>query len=214
MKRLYVVFFILFIGVIYWNTRDKRAKVEADPPESTMSKKEDQITEKDSAQLDPSQYSTWHKITEKPHFAPGKIIAVCAPKYAKSDDNTDKNGPHDLKPINIYLNDVGFKAYQKKEKIYPEGTVIVKEKLDSNLKPLAIGAMIKGEDKIWQYYFKDKEIELGRLESCVQCHTGKTATDEVFGYWAHKEINENKIPNQTIVPQNQEKNVPNEKNTK
>lgn len=156
------------------------------------------VSPKVSNQRDPANYKSWHKVTQEPHMAISHIVTKCAPRRSNDEMDLDKTDPHVKKPINIYLNEKGFEAYVKNMD-YPPGSVIVKEKLDGNLQPFSIGAMIKQEDGIWHYYYKDTKIVQGRINTCVECHTRNDAKNEVFGFWS-KPINEenrkmNKVKN-------------------
>jgi hypothetical protein len=99
------------------------------------------------------------------------------------------------------MNEPGARAFAERKRIYPEGSVVVKEKHFHEYQGPngrdagggdGVGGMIKraaGFDPKhgdWEYfYFADpKRIESGRIASCVQCHAAAGETDHVFGTWA------------------------------
>ena len=131
----------------------------------------------------PENYLSWEKVTKQPHMASSRTIALCAPATFP-DQEKEALGPHYQKPINIYLNEPALNAL-KNNLPYPPNSAIVKEKLDDKYNPISIGAMVKKPDGLWEYYYNDKEVVRGRIETCVNCHSSKSATDEVYGYWKY-----------------------------
>lgn|SRR5262249_6980976 len=130
-------------------------------------------------------YRSWTRVNSEPAMMDAATAAMCA-RAVKSEN------PHQNKFINVFVNVVGKQAmlYQKTPR-FPEGTVIVKEKLpaaDSN-KPEALTVMLKHaegynpEGGDWEYLVMSGDgaavISRGRNESCQRCHTLYKNTDFV-----------------------------------
>jgi hypothetical protein len=141
--------------------------------------------------LDPSRapeirgYRSWTRVNTEPAMMDAATAAMCA-QMVKGPN------PHQNKFINVFVNDLGKQAmlFQKTPR-FPEGTVIVKEKLpaaDSN-KPEALTVMLKHaaeynpEGGDWEYAVLSGDgsavISRGRNESCQRCHTLYKNTDFV-----------------------------------
>lgn len=110
-------------------------------------------------------------------------------------------GPHSDGLIKVYMNDLAKKSYGESTRPYPEGAVIVKEKLnyvitsdndeDPSLEMTGLGGMIKRHEGYdpehgdWEYFYADGETNLqrGRIGTCVDCHDNASDRDYVFGKW-------------------------------
>lgn len=140
-------------------------------------------------------YETYIKVTDKAVYVNPELAIQC---IAVSEDQIraariDK-GPHADSAIHIFMNESAFRAFPEKDGLYPEGSVIVKQKLRSGWRDTAagVGGMVKrapgfdADHGDWEYfYFEDKsKIESGRLATCVQCHAKAAGTDYVFGTWS------------------------------
>ncbi|QOV90936.1 cytochrome P460 family protein [Humisphaera borealis] len=110
-------------------------------------------------------------------------------------------GPHAHSTIRIYMNALAADAFPRSKNAYPVGSVIVKEKsplwyTDASDKqitlPAGVGGMIKrapGYDPKygdWEYFYAEEnaKTEVGRIDSCRDCHSGASSRDYVFGQWA------------------------------
>ena len=101
------------------------------------------------------------------------------------------------------MNDAASATFGRPNTIYPVGSIIVKEKKASAYRSATqpqrwtaandgVGGMIKrppGYDPThgdWEYfYFEDaSKIEHGKMTSCIQCHSGASSKDYVFGGWS------------------------------
>jgi hypothetical protein len=123
-------------------------------------------------------YRDWKPTTDRPIIVPPQISAACAPAARPEERN-----PHELRSILVYVNPTGRAAYDRKTS-FPDGTVIVKEKLGRTPddKTLQLGVMIK-HGKSWEYSYIETDGTLAageRLLHCARCHAG-AKNDSVFG---------------------------------
>ena len=113
----------------------------------------------------------------------------------------EKGNPHRDKFITVYVNDIGRHAMmQEKVPRFPQGSVIVKEKLPSqdSSTPELLTAMTKREPGYdpqngdWEYMALDgtgKSVQArGKLESCQACHMMVKATDYVSRNYLPREV--------------------------
>ena len=146
-------------------------------------------------QVDPVKeiagYRNWARVNPEPQLMPDQVSVLCAaPAPIKA---FDPSNPHRHKYITVYVNDTGRKAMlEQKKPAFPEGSVIVKEKLSekSSPTPELLTVMIKrGKDfnpnsGDWEYMVVDgtaTNIQAqGKLENCQSCHSAKPGTDYVF----------------------------------
>jgi len=135
-------------------------------------------------------YKKLNKMTKSPVFVNPQIAVLCtAPSKATIDNIKKEKGPHAMASVLMYMNDSAAKAFKTKPFKFPEGAVIVKDKLTLSR---GVGGMIKrhkGYDPKngdWEYFYFNKpdKIQSGKIESCIKCHSAKSKTDYVFGDWA------------------------------
>lgn len=168
----------------------------------------------DAAPADPPRvgsvsrnYKSYKLITPEPVEVDPELAARCA-GVTESDVRAarKRDGVHAFATVSIYMNEPAARAFAQRERTYPEGSVVVKEKHFHEYQGRngreagggdGVGGMIKrtaGFDPKhgdWEYfYFADpKRIESGRIASCVQCHAAAAETDHVFGTWARRHEN-------------------------
>jgi hypothetical protein len=106
-----------------------------------------------------------------------------------------KRNPHAATYITVYVNNAGRKAMFAKElKRFPEGSIIVKEKIENSSEgrtPLLYTIMTKRESGYnpavgdWEFSVvsgNGTQLEAsGKLENCQACHITKSDSDFVFG---------------------------------
>ena len=93
--------------------------------------------------------------------------------------------PHSDRYSNVYVNEAGATTMaQEGERLFPEGSIIVKEKLlqADDSQAVAIGIMIKHEDGYnpeggdWEYAYWEGEGSIQReteqVHHCQDCHIG------------------------------------------
>jgi hypothetical protein len=147
-------------------------------------------------------YHEYRKVTPEPVTVNFELSLLCRGVY-KHDivEARRKTGPHAYSSVLIYMNEPGASAFKEKSGRYPVGAVVIKEKArlaywvgrerDVVREPDGVGGMVKRapgynpEHGDWEYfYFEDpKQIESGRIESCVNCHAAAKDRDFVFGDW-------------------------------
>src|SRR6185369_6763673 len=71
-----------------------------------------------------SGYRKWTRVNPQPVMVPAKVAQLCAPAFAP----TSPHAPD--KYITVYVNDIGRHAMmEEKTPHFPQGSIIVKEKL-------------------------------------------------------------------------------------
>jgi len=143
-------------------------------------------------------YRSWSKVNSEPHFAPLLSAAACAPAYLPTTKGKD---PHGAKYVTVYVNNIGRQAMlEQRDPKFPEGSVIVKEKLpdQSSQTPELMTVMIKRGKGFnpasgdWEYMVVDgtgtKVLEQGKLESCQTCHTVSPSSDYIFRTYLPNEV--------------------------
>lgn len=151
-----------------------------------------------SASVHPAQpvqqiagYRNWTRVNAEAQLMPDQVSLLCAAPFPIKAD--DPSNPHRHKYITVYVNDTGRKAMlEQKNPAFPEGSVIVKEKLPerSSPTPELLTVMIKRGKGFnptsgdWEYMVVDgtgtKIQAQGKLENCQSCHSAKPDTDYVF----------------------------------
>lgn len=139
-------------------------------------------------------YKNWTKVNSTPQLMPDVVAMSCVLYKSRSGERVDsKTSPHLEKYITVYVNDIGRKAMlEQKNPKFPEGSVIVKEKLpdEQSQTPELLTVMIKQqkgfnpESGDWEYMVASGDgtrIEgRGNLANCQACHFNKQATDYIF----------------------------------
>ena len=139
-------------------------------------------------------YKSWTKVNSTPQLMPERVAISCSlwlsPKRVVVDGETN---PHRDKYFTVYVNDIGRRAMlEQKNPKFPEGSVIVKEKLpdETSQTPELLTVMIKQkkgfnpESGDWEYMVVDgtgTKIEgRGNLQNCQACHFANEKTDYIF----------------------------------
>ncbi len=94
--------------------------------------------------------------------------------------------------IHLYVNTLADDIISQNRRTFPEGSVIVKEKLSQEGMVTGVGGMIKRsssyDDKSgnWEYFYSEpgKGFANGRLKKCADCHIDVRDRDYVFNVWA------------------------------
>ena len=148
-------------------------------------------------------YTSYHKVTDEEVRVNPELATRCAPITKELVETLrTRHGPHAHTSILVYMNAPAAQVFSRGDKVYPVGSVIVKqkrilgfydEKIGKNVSSAenGVGGMVKraaGYDPAhgdWEYfYFEDKsKIQAGHIQSCVQCHEGAKDKDYVFGTW-------------------------------
>ena len=145
-------------------------------------------------------YKNWTKVNSVPQLMPDVVAMSCVLYRSPSGEIVDsKTNPHLKKYITVYVNEIGRKAMLEQQKPqFPEGSVIVKEKLpdETSQTPELLTVMIKqkkgfnSESGDWEYMVVNGEgtqaEERGNLENCQACHFNKQETDYIFRTYLSK----------------------------
>lgn len=136
-------------------------------------------------------YRQWTRVNPIPAVFPSKIAIQCAMPTA-AQLSMEQGNPHRDKFIAVYVNDTGRQPMmQQKFPRFPQGSVIVKEKLASkdDTQPELLTVMMKRERGFnpengdWEYMVVDgsgKSVQArGKLEKCQACHTMASDKDYV-----------------------------------
>lgn len=137
-------------------------------------------------------YRQWTRVNPQPVLLQLNVAQACAIATLTPPEK-QKRDPHKDKFITVYVNPLGTKAMmQEKNPRFPQGSVIVKEKLPSkdSSSPELLTVMIKREAGFnpengdWEYMAVDGAVKTvqarGRLENCQACHTIVKDTDFVY----------------------------------
>jgi hypothetical protein len=148
-------------------------------------------------------YRTFRTMTKESILVdPGLAMLCRGARQVEVEAARKVSGPHAHTAVNIFMNSVATDAFGKANATYPVGSIIVKEKKAlgywSATQPSemakandGVGGMIKrppGYDPThgdWEYFYFEEanQIESGKIDACIQCHSG-AAKDYVFGAWA------------------------------
>lgn len=145
-------------------------------------------------------YKQWTRVNPTPAVLHSQLALDCAAPTAKR-SRMEEGNPHRDKFITVYVNDIGRHAMMlEKVPRFPQGSVIVKEKLPSknSSAPELLTVMTKREPGYdpqngdWEYIALDgagKSVQArGKLESCQACHMMVKATDYVSRNYLPHEV--------------------------
>ncbi len=143
-------------------------------------------------------YRSWTKATKAPQdMSPALAMSCIGPMKWNRSDN-----PHVKKVFVVYVNKIGAKAmFKRGTTVFPNGTVIVKEKYDRTdlavqtkpqsmtydrklkptAKPLLLTVMVKIRGN-WEYFSAggDGKVQKGSSVPCRNCHEFSKSNDFVF----------------------------------
>ncbi|MGH9760808.1 MAG: cytochrome P460 family protein, partial [Blastocatellia bacterium] len=137
----------------------------------------------------PKDYRTWTRVNAEPYRMSAAVAAQCAAA------TPGQMSPHlDIGAyVNVYVNEKGRAAMlQPGRVVFPEGTLIVKEKLldSASSDPVLLTVMRKRakgynpEIGDWEFAVLDGKAQTiqanGKLGNCMQCHKAARASDFVF----------------------------------
>jgi len=140
-------------------------------------------------------YKSYRAMTKEPVHVEHRMSMLCDGGGVSNEEIRRRiSGPHASAAISVYMNDPAAGAFESPGAMYPEGSIIVKEKRrgrDASLLT-GVGGMIKrapGFDPDhgdWEYFYYENPatIQSGKIASCVECHARAKSTDYVFGFWA------------------------------
>jgi len=144
----------------------------------------------DAAQL--KDKALWTRINDEPYYLTKNLDISCVLPTAADYARQKKNNPHASTFITVYVNKTGKDAmYTSQSPRFPEGSIIVKQKLDSKeRKPLLYTIMRKREPGYnpqvgdWEFSVVGANgtemMGRGKIENCQSCHVGEGTSDFVF----------------------------------
>ncbi|HET9711492.1 MAG TPA: cytochrome P460 family protein [Pyrinomonadaceae bacterium] len=138
--------------------------------------------------------SLWTKVNAEPYRISVAVDTLCRAPTADDYAPFRKSNPHAASFITVYVNNIGREAmFAKQVQQFPEGSVIVKEKISTyreGSKPLLYTLMRKREPGYnpevgdWEFSVvaaDGKQVEaVGKIESCQFCHKNKKDSDFIF----------------------------------
>lgn len=137
-------------------------------------------------------YRSWPLLTTEAHRVSPALAIQCAPVTPEQLERERKiHGPHADRWIKVYANPIAAAALRDKNvTVFPEGAVIVKEKLrapqDTN--PEGVAFMTKRSTKDfpksdgWEFSFRPAGTAAA-YEGCIACHRAGGKKDFVFGQY-------------------------------
>ncbi len=137
-------------------------------------------------------YRTFKRLTKQPHLVAPLTAALCTtPRPEVVEREKNATGPHYQNSIHLYANALAEESITRRLLAFPEGAVIVKEKLNGQEGADGVGGMIKrapGYDPSngdWEYFYADGAtgFSTGKLQNCITCHAQARATDYVYSVW-------------------------------
>ncbi|HEX5874817.1 MAG TPA: cytochrome P460 family protein [Pyrinomonadaceae bacterium] len=145
-------------------------------------------------------YRGWTRVNPEPVVLPSHLARMCFAPTAKQLELEESN-PHKDKFITVYVNEIGKETMMEKlEGVYPQGSVIVKEKLarkDSS-SPELLTVMIKREHGYnpqygdWAWMVVDGSgtsvLARGKLTNCQGCHEQYKGGDYVSRKYLPEEL--------------------------
>ena len=144
----------------------------------------------DAAKL--NDKSLWNRVNDEPYYLTSNLNIQCAAPTAADYKRQRENNPHKSAFITVYVNSAGKDAMlTQKSPRFPEGSVIVKQKLDAKeRKPILYTIMRKREAGYnpqlgdWEFSVVGANgtevLAKGKLENCQSCHLGEGTSDFVF----------------------------------
>ena len=138
--------------------------------------------------------TAWTQVNADPYYISTAVDILCRAPTAADYESERKRNPHAATYITVYVNNAGREAmFSKESQRFPEGSVIVKEKIGTHFedrKPLLYTLMRKREPGYnpavgdWEFSVvaaNGTQLEAtGKLENCQACHIGKKDSDFVF----------------------------------
>ena len=135
-------------------------------------------------------YRTWARVNSNPYLMNARAATACAPSMPLP---AGAKNPHQDKFVTVYVNDIGRQAMlEMKSPNFPEGSIIVKEKLDlpASEAPELLTVMLKRgkgynpDSGDWEFMVTDGAGTTvrarGKLDNCQTCHMSRPKTDYIF----------------------------------
>jgi hypothetical protein len=160
------------------------------PPEETPEERVERVI---------SKAASFVRMTEEPVYTNPFLARLCIGVSQELFETVEQShGSHTHSAISITMNEAAAGAFRSGSSQYPEGAIILKHKdllslRDAERQSHGTGGMIKRETGYdthngdWEYFYVDeeKQITVGRLGNCIDCHANASDRDYVFGDWAN-----------------------------
>lgn len=140
-----------------------------------------------------TSYRSWELLTPAPRAVPYDVSLLC---MIPTDDQMKmagkKHGIHAWRWIKVYANPTAAAAWRdERVKVFPVGSMIVKEKLTARDDSEAEGVAFmvkhpKGRfDKSggWEFIYKPGSTRQSSYDGCINCHRVGGKRDYVFGQY-------------------------------
>jgi hypothetical protein len=137
-------------------------------------------------------YREFKRLTAQPRYVAPLTALLCTfPGKELLEKESALTGPHTRVSVHIYANTIADGAVTANAAEFPEGAVIVKEKLGRDAAVTDVGGMIKRAEGYdpkngdWEFFFftPGGDFATGKLENCIGCHNGGKR-DHVFSVWS------------------------------
>jgi hypothetical protein len=149
-------------------------------------------------------HKKWTKVNSVPQFMPAEVSALCAEARFTPVSNSTHGDKSKDKYFTVYVNEIGREAMlTQKAPQFPEGSIIVKEKLTDrkSTTPELLTVMIKQkkgsnpETGDWEYMVTDgtgtRVDARGYLQNCQTCHVGQKGGDYIFRTYLEEDTKKN-----------------------
>ena len=142
-----------------------------------------------------SLYKSFDRLTAEPMSVSPELSAQCMSILQKRRaPEAEPSNPHANALVHVYSHAVDPSVFASPERRFPVGTIVVKEKLASDLTAEGVGGMQKMEPGYdpeggdWLYFYGSRSAGFtsGRLENCRSCHLGARASDFVYFVSGHE----------------------------
>src|SRR5258706_12501195 len=142
-----------------------------------------------------ASYKSWTLLTPAPHNVSAMLAGLC--RAPTQQDDTLAQSVHANVFLKVYINPIGVDELSKGTPVFPEGTVIVKDKLPTlnGGESDALGIMIKRAEGFnpaggdWEYIYRAQDGKVMRgpqqLPNCQSCHLAYKDTDSVAQFYAY-----------------------------
>ena len=151
----------------------------------------------ESLKAELSKYRTWTLVNAEPVLMDPVVAVACAAP------NTSAPNPHSNKYIRVYVNEAGSRAMMsEKHPRFPQGSIIVKEKLSeaTSRLPELLTIMVKRNEGYdqgngdWDYLVVNGDgsrVERPTdVRSCQACHLAHKESDYVSRIYLPKDVRE------------------------
>ena len=136
--------------------------------------------------------TVWTQVNVEPYYISSALDALCRAPTSGDYESERKRNPHAATFITVYVNNIGREAmFSKESQRFPEGSVIVKEKIGSEDRATLLYTLMRKREPGYNPVVGDWEFSVvagngteleanGKLENCQACHIRKRDSDFIF----------------------------------